>query len=92
MQIMSSLLVVVAVVFARARARALAGAVLVVLVAAGGGLADATCDKGYTGTPCAACAAGTYKDAVGTGACTDCAAGKYAAPSDSIHYLIGLVV
>ena len=72
---------------ARPRARALA--LLVVLVAAGGGRADATCAAGYTGTPCVMCAAGKYKDAVGTSTCTDCPAGKYAAPSDIIHYLIG---
>ncbi len=71
-----------------ARPRARAPALIVVLVAAGGGRADATCAAGYTGTPCVMCAAGKYKDAVGTSTCTDCATGKYAAPSDSIHYLI----
>jgi hypothetical protein len=68
MQNMISRLVVVTVVLAHPRWRA----VLVVLVAAVGGLVEATCDKGYTGTPCAECAAGKYKDVVGTSTCTDC--------------------
>lgn len=39
-----------------------------------------SCDGGYTGPdggPCTACAAGTYKDSIGTDACTDCDAGTY---------------
>ena len=38
---------------------------------------NAACDPGYTGSPCTACAAGTWKNTVGSAACTDCAAGKY---------------
>jgi hypothetical protein len=64
----------------RAQARRRGGvarAVLAVLVAAGGGLADATCAVGYTGTPCVMCAAGKYKNSVGTEACYTCFYGKY---------------
>lgn len=68
--------------------RALARAVLVALVAAGAGLAEATCAVGYTGTPCVTCAAGKYKDVVGTSPCTDCPAGKYSAPEGASNYLI----
>jgi hypothetical protein len=62
---------------ALARARAFARAVLVVLVAAGGGLADATCVVGFTGTPCVMCAAGKFKNFVGTESCYLCPWGKY---------------
>ena len=39
------------------------------------------CDKGYTGarSQCSSCAAGTFKNAVGSEACTQCAGGKHSA-------------
>ncbi len=37
----------------------------------------AGCPVGYTGEPCSACPAGTYKPASGLQSCTNCDAGKY---------------
>ena len=50
-------------------------------------LTNCTCNKGYTGSDgaaCAACIAGTYKDVNGSASCSLCPGGKYSAETGEI--------